>query len=317
MNGRLTCLAVILALLGAAGPVRAAAPWNLVLPDTVVVDHDRATLGDLAAQPLPPQVRDLVIRAGLEPNSVVSVSRQDILRRLVTAGLAGGVRLTGAARTQIVHVGQTVDTAALTEQVRRAVQPLVPPAEPGAPDAWFTLDLPEMQLAAAGSWHAASERTVPLTPGRNLVRIRLVDGERTEAFAAAVVLHQFAEVGSARRDIRRDEPLTEEMFTWQWQDLADMDAGLAVHRRSLQGASSTRNLQAGDFLRQADLKVRPLIMAGDPVELQVQRGQVLVTVRAFARQSGCLGQTIPVRNEITGRLVNARVAGPGLVEWRR
>ncbi len=57
--------------------------------------------------------------------------------------------------------------------------------------------------------------------------------------------------------------------------------------------------------------------AGDAVEMTVIRGTVTVTVRATARQPGCLGQTIPVRNELNGRLVNARVAGPGLVEWRR
>ena len=83
------------------------------------------------------------------------------------------------------------------------------------------------------------------------------------------------------------------------------------------GASPTRNLKAGDYLRQSDLKETPIILAGDSVELRVNRGQVVVSVRALARQNGCLGQTIPVRNELTGRLVNARVAGPGLVEWRR
>ena len=47
------------------------------------------------------------------------------------------------------------------------------------------------------------------------------------------------------------------------------------------------------------------------------RGSVAVTLRCVARQPGTLGQTIPVRNELNGQLVNARVAGPGLVEWRR
>ena len=86
MNGNQKLLALIIVLLGAAGPVCAAGNWNLVLPDTVFLDDDVATLGDVATGPVPAGARDLVIRAGLEPNSVVEVSRQDILRRLVTAG---------------------------------------------------------------------------------------------------------------------------------------------------------------------------------------------------------------------------------------
>ena len=96
MNGNRKLLALIFLVWGSAAPVLAAGTWNLVLPDTVVVDGDVATLGDVATGPVPARVRDLVIRAGLKPNCVVEVSRQDILRRLVTAGLARGVRMTGA-----------------------------------------------------------------------------------------------------------------------------------------------------------------------------------------------------------------------------
>ena len=75
-------------------------------------------------------------------------------------------------------------------------------------------------------------------------------------------------------------------------------------------------MTAGDQLRAGDLKPIPAIRAGDMVDLEIQRGGLTVTVRGLARQAGCLGQTIPVRNELNGRLVNARVKGPGLVEWR-
>jgi len=310
-------MALVFVVLAAAGPVFGSGAWNLVLPDTVVLDHDLATLGDVAADPVPAHARDLVIRAGLKPNSVVKVSRQDILRRLVTAGLARGVRLRGANHIHVIFEGRELDAGEIHQEVRRAIQPLVPSPLPGAPDSWFELDLPEIQLAAAGSWRAEIDRTELIEPGRNLIRISVVDGDRKESFPVAVTLHQFGEVGRVNHDLSRDMPLEENMFNWQWRDLADLNHGLAVERTSVQGASPTRNLKAGDYLRKADLKETPVILAGDSVELRVHRGQVAVTVRAFARQNGCLGQTIPVRNELTGRLVNARVAGPGLVEWRR
>ena len=115
----------------------------------------------------------------------------------------------------------------------------------------------------------------------------------------------------------RDQPLDEGQFEWRWVDLSEIPGGMVACRDQLRGASAARTMRAGDPLRTSDLKPTPVIRAGDPVELIVQRGGVSVSVRAMARQAGCLGQTIPVRNEMTGRLVNARVAGPGLVEWRR
>lgn len=317
MTGVWKSIALIVVLAGTAGLVAPAWSWNLVLPDTVVLDQDLALLGDVATGPVPAGTRDLVIRAGLQPNSVVAVSRQDILRRLVTAGLAHGVKISGARHCQIVFNGRDLETGDIQREVRRILQPLMPPSFAGAPGSWFELDLPETRLAVVGDWRAQTDRTEQFEPGRNLVRVEIINNDRHESFPASVFLHQFGEVGRVRNDLPRDKPLEENMFDWQWRDLADQDAGLSVGRESIQGTSPTRNLRAGDYLRQADLEETPVIMAGDSVELRVRRGQVAVTVRALARQNGCLGQTIPVRSELTGRLVNARVAGPGLVEWRR
>lgn len=317
MKFRVTWLIPVLALLSAAGPVCAAGNWNLVLPDTVVLTDDLATLEDIARGPIPAYAQDIVIRAGLEPNSVVTVSRQDVLRRLVTAGLAHGVRLTGAERSHLIYEGVRVDAEALEKELRQAMQPLVPSSASGAPDSWFEMELPDIELSVVETWDVQIDRTKPLEAGRNLVRISLRENNRTDSFAAVVTLHHFSEVGRLRIDLDRDQALEENHFAWRWRDLADLDQGLAVDRSSIAGASAVRNLKAGELLRQADMKETPVILVGDPVELHIRRGQVAVTVRALARKNGCLGQTIPVRSELTGRMVNARVAGPGRVEWRK
>lgn len=317
MNFKGAWVVLTILLAGASGPAKGVQNWRLTLPDTVVVTDGLVTLADLAGGPVPAAAGRVVIRAGVEPNSLVAVSRRDILRRLVVAGLAGGVSLGGAEECHLIYPGKELTPKDLEAEVRGVVQSLMPRARPGAPDSWFEIDLPPFDVAAAAEWNAELDRTEFLTPGRNLVRIRLVDGDRTESMTVTITLHQFGEVGLAVRDISRDSPLDEGMFTWQWRDLADLKNGLAVGRESIQGASCTRDVKTGQLLRQADLRETPLVKAGDPVDLRVVRGQVAVVVKAHARQNGCLGQTIPVRNELSGRLVNARVAGPGLVEWRR
>lgn len=320
MNGKCKSLLVILAALAiqiAPASALTAGIWNLALPDTAVVSSGVITLGDLAEGPLPPGVRDLVVRAGMEPNTVVSISRQDVLRRLVSAGLSSGVRMTGASQSRIIVSGRELSLQELETEVRRSIQKLVPPTVTGAPAAWFEMDLPNLELSADGEWNVELDRHQLLDPGRNLVRVLVVDGKREEAFAVPVTLHLFGEVAHIQNDMDRDQSLTSELFNWEWRDLAETDKALAVGRESIKGCSSARGLKAGRFLREADLKETPVIQAGDTVDLRVRRGQVCVTVRAVARQDGCLGQNIPVRSELTGRLVNARVSGPGFVEWRK
>jgi len=317
MNIRLTALVVIAVLTGTTVPPQAHGAWSLAMPDTLRVNDGLVTLGDLATGPVPTQARDLVIRAGLEPNTVASVSRQDVLRRLVTAGLARGVRITGPGSSLILCEGRKLTIPDLEKEVGKEIQHLVPSAWPGAPDSWFELELPVMDLSVVGNWVVERDRFEPMKPGRNLVRIRLVDGPRQEVFVAVATLHAFGEVGEIRREIPKNQALDEDMFLWEWRDLAEVNKALVVHRHDIEGCSSARILQAGKPLRKADLKKTPVIQAGDLVDLQVVRGRVSVTVRAVARQDGCLDQTIPVRNELTGKLVNALVVGPGLVKWRR
>lgn len=314
----LASLAITLALLVVVvRPVLAVAPWRVVLPDTAQIQGDRALLRDIAVQPVPAAAGALVLQAGAAPNTTIHISRQTILRKLVTAGLSAGVSFRGAATCCVAFAGRELNGDALASEVRQQLQALVPVPVPGAPASWFEFDYPSVRLSASGSWQVSLNRKTPLEPGRNLVQVRMQSGSHQEVFGVSVVLHSFGETARAVRKIDRNMPLAAAQFSWQWQDLADLASGTSIGRQTLAGASATRTVAAGDLLRESDLHETPLIMAGDPVELLVVRGLVAVTVRALARQQGCLHQTIPVRNELTGRLVNARVAGPGLVEWRR
>jgi flagella basal body P-ring formation protein FlgA len=317
MTARFTWLLLVLVVCATGSSAWAQVGWSLSLPDTLQVKSGVVTLEDLAVGPVPGNARDLVIRAGLEPNTVVSVSRQDVLRRLVTAGLSSGVRMTGASVSYVVVSGRELSLQELEKEVRSSIRPLIPSATEGAPASWFELELPDLDLSADGQWSIELDRHDTLVPGRNLVRVLVINGDREAAFAVPVIFHQFGELATLGRDQAKNNSLTSEMFSWQWRDLSEVPKSLAVGRESIMGCSSARSLKAGQMLRQADLKETPVVRAGDSVDLRVIRGQVCVTVRAVARQDGCLGQNIPVKNELTGRLVNARVSGPGFVEWRK
>lgn len=301
------------ALAAAAGPAGA---WELVLPDTVIAAGASLSLEELAAGPVSAAAADLVVCGEGRPGTSVTVSRAGLLRRLVSAGLARNVRLRGADQTVIVFAGHVPAPLELQESARRGVQHLVPSAAAGAPASWLELELPRIDAAVESGWRMVVDRTEPLQPGRNLVRCELASGRNVHGFTATVVLHAFGETATAKRNVTRGSVLDAEHFTWSWRDLCDVPRDRVVGRDCLAGSSAGRTVAAGDPLRHPDLKPTPVVHAGDPVELRIVRGSIAVSVTATARQDGTLGQTIPVRNELTRRLRNARVVAPGIVEWR-
>ena len=295
----------------------AAHAWTVSLPDSLTATGDVVRLAELSTVPVPAEMANLLVAEAGQAGETALVTRQGVLRRLVVNGQASAVQFTGATRCVIRFGGGRVDPDQLRAEAERVVAALLPTVPEGAPVAWCEIALPTEVPTVTGAWTLNCARREPLPPGRSQLRLQMQDGWQTRELPVSIVTHTPGEVAVARLTVERDRPLSAELFDWRWVDLAEAPGGLVSNREQLQGSSAFRTLSAGDPLRSADLKPTPVVRAGDLVELLVQRGGVAVSVRALARQAGCLGQTIPVRNELTGRLVNARVAGPGLVEWRR
>jgi flagella basal body P-ring formation protein FlgA len=304
-------------LLAALVAPAAASAWTVDLPDSLTVPVGIVRLADLSRTPVPAAVADLLVAEPGSAGDITLVSRQGVLRRLVVQGQAAAVQFTGAPRCLLRFGGVTVDPGLLQAEAERVLGALVPTAPAGAPATWSEVRLSPGTLAVTGAWALTCDRREALPPGRTQVRLLLQDGWQTRELPVSVTVHAHGEAAVARVPLTRGQSLDESQFEWRWVDLAEAPAGLVDSRDRLLGQSATRALLPGDALRQTDLRPTPLVLAGDIVDLLVQRGGIAVRVRALARQAGCLGQTIPVRNELTGRLVNARVAGPGLVEWRR
>ncbi len=317
MKTRLLQAFFFLFVLISFGPLQAA-PWIFTMADSVCVSQSSIRLADLSKDPVPAAVANLCVGYSNTPGCSVTVSRKSVLRQLVSAGQAGGISFRGARQCQVWRTGKPINLHALRPAIRSALQPLVPAAKEGAPNSWFELQLPEKIQAVQNENYEVQLAGFPqLEPGRNHLSVVLKGNSEELDFPITVVLHQFNETAKAKVRIRRGDALVPEIFDWSWIDLAAGKQKTDFYgREALLGVSSARTIQAGQFLRQNDLKPTPVVFSGDPVQLQLQRGAVVVTVTATARQEGSIGQIIPVRNEITKRLVNAKIVAPGLVKWR-
>lgn len=295
----------------------AAGAWTLTLKDVLSVADGGVTLAELSATEVPAEAGGLVVVSGGRPGGVATVSRTSLLRRLVREGLARDVRFAGAERCRVEFRGDRIDSEDLAGRLRAALAEWLPRAPEGAPDTWCGLEGSLPSPAVGGDWRLEITEPRRLEPGRNLVRVGVVDGGRTTRFTATVVCHLYGETARARTNIRRGEPLDPAAFAWEWRDLAVVESNLVVGRESLSGMSAAAAIGSGDPLRVAAVVRTPLVMQGDPVEVMLTRGGVTVCVTGHARQDGHRDQIITVRNDLNGDLMTGRVMGPGRVAWKR
>jgi flagella basal body P-ring formation protein FlgA len=90
-------------------------------------------------------------------------------------------------------------------------------------------------------------------------------------------------------------------------------AEVARHPAMIVGMQVRRQLAAGAPIALADLMLPTQINRGDPIRLQLQVGALWLTGQGVALESGASGERIRVRNVSSQAVLEAEVAGPGLV----
>jgi flagella basal body P-ring formation protein FlgA len=320
---RVWAAAAASAVLG-IGVVFASEPaWTVDLPSRATVVGSTARLADLvttdsdetewAGAAMPLGAAKLAVAVGGTPGQTRVISARGILRQLVLAGLADGVRMAGAEKCTLQFAGAELPAEAVLARVTAALTPWLPPSLPEAPPSRLEVSLAGSRLAADGDWAVTVDRTEPLKPGTNLVGVTIVTGEFRHHIAARVTLHVFARTAVAARRIAPDRPVSADALVWGWRDLALTPEGAVVDSTEVVGMVATAEVRPGEVLRRRHLASAPLVRTGELVDLMIRRGSVSVSVRGSCRQDGRLDEVVSVRNELTGKLIAGRVTGPGQV----
>lgn len=312
-RGRNILIGLVLLACG-AGSARA---WVLELKPEAVLDRPVVRLGDVCVGETPAAVGALVLCTGGAPGETTTIDRAAVLRRLVTERLAGGIVCRGPEICTVSFTGRRIAVDELETRLLAALGGWMPRDPDRGPACWLELSSELPGAVVDGEWRLEIVEPGQLDPGRNLVRCKIVGGGRILRFTATVTCHSYGEVARAARNIAVDDPLASEMFVWEWRDLTEIASSRVIGRESVTGMSARETLAVGDELRLAAIRPVPLVRQGETVDLLLDRGGVAVTLRGTAREDGVQGETVYVRNEIDGRLIRARVTGPGRLSWSR
>ncbi len=110
-----------------------------------------------------------------------------------------------------------------------------------------------------------------------------------------------------------NQALTEADFTHDVRDFASTPDALFDATPAI-GRTPRRAIKAGQVIQARLLKGVEAIRRGQAVQIIANTGPVQVTVPATAMQNGAIDDVIRVKNANNGKVINARVTGPGTVE---
>ncbi|MBL8848987.1 MAG: flagellar basal body P-ring formation protein FlgA [Planctomycetaceae bacterium] len=263
---------------------------------------------------------DLVELDLAEPS--IEISQTLVEARLLLNGVPpGAFRINGAEAAAVVRRQAQSNEERVLDVVRSAV------AEE------LALDANEIIVQLAQPLTAELARMVQATPegelaarlpstagGRTRIDLWISEdrgGQRQTAIVVNVRFRQLTPV--IVRPLAARHVLTEADVAMEMRDLTQR--GVALTLDQVTGKSLRRSLIAGEIVVEKDLFAP--VSEDDPVVVK-PRDMVRVTARkgklrlempsAEAMQAGRLGETVRVKNPITGRIIIARVVGSGEVE---
>jgi flagellar basal body P-ring formation protein FlgA len=154
----------------------------------------------------------------------------------------------------------------------------------------------------------------PLTRGHFGIDYRSKAGAEEVRFQMKALADEWKLMPVATRVVRRGEVVTADDVR-----LTKVN-GTAVHNDSVSeigdvvGREAKRDIGQGEMFRISSIEVPPVIKAGARVSMVYRRGRLEAEASGVALEAGGERQLIKVRNEVSKRVVTARVLSPGLVE---
>jgi len=139
------------------------------------------------------------------------------------------------------------------------------------------------------------------------------EGTRIGERSVSVQLRVYRHILVAVAPIGRGAAALPEQFTVERREAtADGDTAVASVE-SVRGMRMRRSFSAGETVQRSDLEPLPVIRRGDKVMATAGVGGITVTVSGIALDDGALGQRVGIKNDRSGRRLQATVMGPGSV----
>lgn len=90
--------------------------------------------------------------------------------------------------------------------------------------------------------------------------------------------------------------------------------GVAAEAADLVGKTPRRSVRPGEPVRLADIRPPVVVRKGEAVTIVLEQAGMRLSAQGRAAEDGAMGRTLRVSNIRSGKIVDATVAGPGVVK---
>jgi flagella basal body P-ring formation protein FlgA len=148
--------------------------------------------------------------------------------------------------------------------------------------------------------------------GRTTVGVRCNTGKKWSIFTSAIIkTYQMVVVLS--HPIQRGEIITRQHLAIEKRDVSNLREDFATQTEQIENKQATRQLDTGTILSLRNLTDPKLIKRGDKVVISTTKTGISIRMSGLAMMDGTKGQLIKIKNQNSGRIINATVIEPGLV----
>jgi len=148
--------------------------------------------------------------------------------------------------------------------------------------------------------------------GRITIGVRCNTEKKWSIFTSAIIkTYQMVVVLS--QPIQRGEIFTRQHLAIEKREVSNLREDFVTQIEQIENKQATRQLNTGAVISLRNLVEPKLIKRGDKVVISTTKPDFSIRMTGVAMMDGVKGQLIKVKNQNSGRVLNATVIEPGLV----
>lgn len=148
--------------------------------------------------------------------------------------------------------------------------------------------------------------------GRTTIGVRCNTEKKWSIFTSAIIkTYQMVVVLS--QPIQRGEILTRQHLAIEKREVSNLREDFVTQPEQIENKQATRQLNTGTVLSLRNIVEPKLVKRGDKVVISTTKPDFSIRMSGVAMMDGTKGELIKVKNQNSGRVINATVIEPGLV----
>lgn len=153
---------------------------------------------------------------------------------------------------------------------------------------------------------------IKVTSGRVAVGVRCNSEKKWSIFISAVI-KIYQQVAVLTQPVKRGDIINRRHFSIEKREIAKFGDELITQAEQVENKQALRYLPAGSILTSRNVAEPKLIKKGDRIIISASQAGFSVRMNGLAMMDGAKGQAIRIKNQNSGRIVNATVIEPGVV----